>query len=494
VADLVDHDGALEASVLGDGAHGGLHGLADDLHADLLVSIGDLERVQSRDGVDQSHAAACDDALLDSSAGSLQGVLDAGLLLLELGLGGSAHLQHGHAAGQLCQTLLELVAVEVGVDALQLLLDVGDALLDGGLVAGAVHDQGTVLGDLDGLSGAEHLDLGIGQGHAEVLVDDLRAGDGGDVLEDALAAIAEARGLDGHGGEGAAQLVQQDGGQSLALNVLGDDEQRTAGLHDLLQQRDHVLDVGDLLIGQQDVGVGEVGFHLLHVGGHVGADVAALVLHALDDVHVQAEGLGILDGDGAVLAHGVHGLGNLGADHGVAGGDGADVGDLLGGGNRGGVGLDGLDHGVGRLLDAAADAQGVGAGGDVAQALGNDHVGQQGGGGGAVAGDVVGLNSGLADELGAHVLDRILQLDFLGDGDAVVGDQRSAEGLLKGDVATLGAERDLDGVCQLVDACGKSAAGISLELDILSHSKASFRMRPALGSKIPGAGPCLLTR
>ena len=50
------------------------------------------------------------------------------------------------------------------------------------------------------LACAEHLDLGIGQGHAEVLVDDLRAGDGGDVLEDALAAVAEARGLDGHGG------------------------------------------------------------------------------------------------------------------------------------------------------------------------------------------------------------------------------------------------------------------------------------------------------
>ena len=85
----------------------------------------DLERVQSRDSVDQSHAAACDDALLDSSAGSLQGVLNAGLLLLELGLGGSAHLQHGHAAGQLGQALLELVTIEVGVDALQLLLDRG---------------------------------------------------------------------------------------------------------------------------------------------------------------------------------------------------------------------------------------------------------------------------------------------------------------------------------------------------------------------------------
>ena len=42
---------------------------------------------------------------------------------------------------------------------------------------------------------AQHVDAGVGHGHAEVLVDDLRARDGGDVLEDALAAIAEAGAL-----------------------------------------------------------------------------------------------------------------------------------------------------------------------------------------------------------------------------------------------------------------------------------------------------------
>jgi hypothetical protein len=43
------------------------------------------------------------------------GVLDAVLLLLELDLGGRADLDDGHAAGQLGETLLELLAVPVGV-------------------------------------------------------------------------------------------------------------------------------------------------------------------------------------------------------------------------------------------------------------------------------------------------------------------------------------------------------------------------------------------
>ena len=72
-------------------------------------------------GVQQRDAAARDDALLERRAGRLQGVLDAVLLLLHLGLGGGADLDHRDAAGELRQPLLELLAVEVGVGVLDLL-------------------------------------------------------------------------------------------------------------------------------------------------------------------------------------------------------------------------------------------------------------------------------------------------------------------------------------------------------------------------------------
>src|SRR6476620_204653 len=43
-----------------------------------------------------------------------------------------------------------------------------------------------------------------------------------------------------------------------------------------------------------------------------------------------------------------------------------------------------------------------------------------------VTGHVVGLGGDLLDELGTHVLERVLQLHLLGDRDTVVGDGRSA--------------------------------------------------------------------
>jgi hypothetical protein len=70
-------------------------------------------------------------------------------------------------------------------------------------------------------------------------------------------------------------------------------------------------------------------------------------------------------------------------------------------------------------------------------ALTEDRLGEDGGGGGAVAGDVAGLARDLADELGTHVLLGVLQLDLLGHGHAILGGQRRTELLLQDHVPTL---------------------------------------------------------
>ena len=60
----------------------------------------------------------------------------------------------------------------------------------------------------------------------EVLADRLAAGEDGDVFEHRLAAIAEARRLHRRDLQRAAQLVDDQRRQRLALDVLGDDQQR----------------------------------------------------------------------------------------------------------------------------------------------------------------------------------------------------------------------------------------------------------------------------
>ena len=63
--------------------------LADDVDAAGLVVVGALQALERLGGIEQSRAAAGDDAFLDRGAGRVERVVDAVLALLDLDLGSS---------------------------------------------------------------------------------------------------------------------------------------------------------------------------------------------------------------------------------------------------------------------------------------------------------------------------------------------------------------------------------------------------------------------
>ena len=431
-----------------------------------------LQLAQGREGVDEGDAAAGNDALLHGGPGGLDGVLHSVLALLQLRLGSGTNLDDGDAADQLAQPLLQLLAVPIGGGLLDSPLYRPDAPLDGVGVALALDDGGVLLGHYHATGTPQVLDLHRVQLPTYLLADDLAAGNGGEVAQVILAAVAEAGGLDGADVEGAAQPVDGQGGQRLAVAVVADDQEvLAASLEEALQDGQNVVDGGEPLIGDKDVGlVFDDALHALGVGDEVGAYVAAVEVHPLDVLHLGVDALGLLDGDDAVLAHLLHDIADELANVGVVvGGDGGHLGHLLAGGKGDGIFLDGLHDGIGGLLDAALEGHGVGAGGHVLEPLVDHGLGEDGGGGGAVAGDVVGLGGHLFGQLGADILERILQLHVLGDGYAVVGDGRGAELLLQDDVASPGAQGDLDGVGQGVDAVLEGVPGRLVEQELLGH-------------------------
>src|SRR6185369_8003657 len=107
----------------------------------------------------------------------------------------------------------------------------------------------------------------------------------------------------------------------------------------------------------------------------------------------------------------------------------------------------------------------VHAGGNGLGAFSDDRSRENGGGGGAVAGSVCRLGGDFAHHLRAHVLELVVELNLLGDGDAVLGDAGSAERLVEDDVAALGAERDLDRVVENFNAAQHPVASVDAEFD-----------------------------
>ena len=128
------------------------------------------------------------------------------------------------------------------------------------------------------------------------------------------------------------------------------------------------------------------------------------------------------------------------------------------------------------LLNAARQGHRVMAGRDHLEAFAVDGLGENGGGGGAVAGHVAGLAGGFLDELGAHVLVGVGQLDLLGDGDAVLGDGGAAPALVEDGVAAARPQGAADGAGQLADAGQQFLPSLIAVGQLLGpHSRISFQ-------------------
>ena len=287
----------------------------------------------------------------------------------------------------------------------------------------AVDDRRVFLLDAHPLGLAEHLKGHVLELDAEVLGDHGAGGEDRDVFEHRLAAISEAGRLDGRDLEAAAQLVDDKRRQRFSLYVFGDNEQRLASLDDGLEDGEHRLKRGKLLLMDEDVGVLKLGHHLLSIGDEIGRQVAAIELHPFHDFELGIGGLGLLDRDHALVADLLHRVGDHLADLLVAvGRDRGDLGDLFGGLHLPRAAFDVFDDGRRCDIDAALQIHRIHPGGYEFEALLHDRGGQHRRGGRAVAGIVTGLRGDLAHHLGAHVLELVFEFDLLGDGDAVLGD------------------------------------------------------------------------
>ena len=243
--------------------------------------------------------------------------------------------------------------------------------------------------------------------------------------------------------------------------------ERLARLHHRLEDRQHRLQRRQLLLVDEDIGVFEFGHHLLGVGDEIGREIAAVELHALDDVEFGLGGFRLLDRDDALVADLFHRFGDHLADRLVAiRRDGPDLGDLFGGLHLLRSALDVLHDRRHCDVDAALQIHRVHAGSDEFETLFHDRGGEHRGSGRTVAGEIIGLRGDLAHHLGAHVLELVLEFDLLGDGHAVFGDARRAVRFVEDDVAAFRPKRHLDGVVENIDPAQHSIACIAGKSDV----------------------------
>lgn len=174
---------------------------------------------------EKSGTTTGDNTFLDGGAGGVESIVIPVLLLSDLNLARATNLDNGNTATELGQSLLELspVVVRSGrvVDQSSDLLA---SRLDEVLVTLAVEDDGVLLGNGNGAGGTEHVGGGLLKLDVELVSEDGTAGEDGNITEDRLSVVTKAGGLDSGDGELTSELVEDDGSESLTVNVLGDDQ------------------------------------------------------------------------------------------------------------------------------------------------------------------------------------------------------------------------------------------------------------------------------
>src|SRR6202045_2384349 len=211
---------------------------------------------------------------------------------------------------------------------------------------------------------------------SKLLGDHRTTGQDGNVLEHRLAAVTEARRLDGGRLQDPADVVDYQCRQRLAIDILGNDQELLARLRHLLEQRQKIADVADLLVVQEDVRIVEQRHLLVRIVDEVRRNVTAVELHALDQVQLVLKPFAVLDGDDAFLADLVHCLGDGLADRLVrVGRDGAHLRDFLAGRAWLADLLELLDDGDNRLVDTTLQVHRVHTGGDGFHAFLHDRLG-----------------------------------------------------------------------------------------------------------------------
>ncbi len=229
----------------------------------------------------------------------------------------------------------------------------------------------------------------------------------------------------------------------------------------------------------EDIRLFELNPHLVLIGHEVGRQITPVELHTFDDFQLGLGGFGFLDGNDTFVADLLHRFGQILADLLVAVGRyGSDLGNLRIAGDLAGVRLQLFHDCIHGDIDAALQVHRVHSRRNRLGAFLNDCLGKHSCRGGAVAGEIVGLRCHFAQHLCAHVLELVFQFDFLGDGDAVLGDAWRAERLVDDDVAALGTKRNFYRIGENIDATQHAFTGIGVEFDFFR----SHLFTPSIGS------------
>ena len=467
---LAHHDFGVEPTVGGDVVRRLVQCALQQFDALLHMPLGARDQVVELAGdAQQRQPAARHHAFGDGGARRVDRVFDQVQPALLLDRRGPAGEQDRGASRELGQPLFDLVALDILRCEFVLTRHLHAARGDQRRVAIAGCHHRLVRRDANLARATQIAHLHRGDAAAQVARDHPPAGEDREVFERGLAPVPVLWRMDRRHRRAALVAPGQQAHDAGRRDLFGDDQQRPLRVSHQRDDRGHLVLRHQTHVGHQDVRVVEHHLHLLDVGDHVVREVATVERHALDDFEQGLDSGAVLDVDDAIGADPLQGLGHELPGRVVVGSDHRDRAQFIAAAQWLGVALERCDDFGHRQLQPLDQLDRIRTLGQARQAVLYQRVGQHGRGGGAVAGDQVGLLRNLAQHLRAHVLERILEFDFGGDAGTVARDDRRTDRAVDDGVHPAWAKGAAHGAGHLGDAAAEGLAGLVVMQHDVGH-------------------------
>ncbi len=266
---LTGNNSTVFTGIFSNLANRSLQGAGNDVDTHCLVGIGTFNTFKSAGCIEQSCSAAWYDTFFNSSAGCVQGIVNAVFAFFHFNFRCTANFNQGNTASQFGQTFLKFLTVIVRRSFFDLSFDLAAACIDVVFSAGTVNDRCFLFGDGHCFGSTQHIEGNAFQFDAQLFGDQLTAGEDRNVFEHGFTAITEARCFNSSDFQAAAQLVDNQSCQGFAFDIFSNDQERLTGLNNSFEDRQHRLQVGQFLFMQQDERAFHFSQHFFCIGYEV---------------------------------------------------------------------------------------------------------------------------------------------------------------------------------------------------------------------------------
>ena len=206
-----------------------------------------------------------------------------------------------------------------------------------------------------------------------------------------------------------AQAVYHESGQCFTVHIFSNNEERTAAFYCKFEHGQEFLEVGDLLVVDQDVRVLHFASHLLRIRHEISREITTIELHTLHGLEDSVATLGIFDGNHAIYRHFAHTIGNELTDFSIV--VGRDSGYLFDFvvvcAHLFSLRFDAFHHFAHSLVDTTLEIERISTSSHVFHAFGENGLCEHGGSCGAITCIITRLRGYTLDELCTSVLERI---------------------------------------------------------------------------------------